>query len=210
MGYESGRGGGGDVHRDRWAVTVLCAWMAHDADQRRVAAEEEAADAVARLRVVERELAMVNGQLSMVNEAAGEEVVLWSEWTGWTGWMGAQTVVDGHRIWVWFNQVRRRVMSTDVQGLLKFSANGDPAGMLARVQAMVGSWRRWGDAAGGGDGGSGLDEPVLLPSMPRCGMSGRGVAGACRRVRTLCPDRPRSGLGSTVRHPAGVPYPMFL
>ena len=29
-------------------------------------------------------------------------------------------------------------MSTDVQGLLKFSANGDPAGMLARVQAMVG------------------------------------------------------------------------
>lgn len=84
-------------------VTVLCAWMAHDADQRRVAAEEEAADAVARLRVVERELAMVNGQLSMVNEAAGEEVVLWSEWTGWTGWMGAQTVVDGHRIRVWFN-----------------------------------------------------------------------------------------------------------
>ena len=84
-------------------VTVLCAWMAHDADQRRVAAEEEAEDAVARLRVVERELLTVNGQLSMVNEAAGEEVVLWSEWTGWTGWLAGQVVVKGHRIRVWFN-----------------------------------------------------------------------------------------------------------
>lgn len=80
-------------------VTVLCAWMAHDADQRRVAAEEEAAELAARLRVVERELATVNE----CEAQAGGEVVLWSEWTGWTGWMGAQTVVDGHRIRVWFN-----------------------------------------------------------------------------------------------------------
>lgn len=84
-------------------VTVLCAWMAHDADQRRVVAEEEAAVLAARLRVVERELAMVNGQLSMVNEAAGGEAVLWTEWSGWTGWLAAQTVVDGRRIRVWFN-----------------------------------------------------------------------------------------------------------
>ena len=208
MGYESGRGGGGDVHRDRWAGDGVVRLDEHDADQRRVAAEEEAADAVARLRVVERELAMVNGQLSMVNEAAGEEVVLWSEWTGWTGWMGAQTVVDGHRIWVWFNQVGRRVMSTDVQGLLKFSANGDPAGMLARVQAMVGA------------GGAGVTPRVVvtvdLASTSRSSslfLSRRvcpdAVSPACRRVRTLCPDQPRSGLGSTVGNAAEL-YPMFL
>lgn len=85
-------------------VTVLCAWMAHDADQRRAVAETLLAETEARLR--ETELSMVNCQRAMVNEreaGAGGEVVLWTEWSGWKGWIAAQTVVDGHRILVWFN-----------------------------------------------------------------------------------------------------------
>lgn len=70
-------------------------------------------------------------------------------------------------------------MSTDVQGLLKFSANGDPAGMLARVQAMVGELAALGvtprvvvtvDLASTSRSSS---SPISVAT----GMSGRGVAG---------------------------------
>lgn len=83
-------------------VTVLCAWMAHDADQRRAVAEEEAAEL---LRLLEDERRRASNVMRHASEdrAAGGEAVLWTEWSGWTGWLAAQTVVDGHRIRVWIN-----------------------------------------------------------------------------------------------------------
>lgn len=83
-------------------VTALCAWIAHNADRRRVVAEEEAAELLRLLEDERRQASNVRRHASE-DRAAGGEAVLWTEWSGWTGWLAAQTVVDGHRIRVWIN-----------------------------------------------------------------------------------------------------------